>query len=518
MSPTVVEPQHAVSRLLSSVVFRHLGAPRRRTLWLKMGLVLLALMATIAPAPGQDDTPGGVTALPEGVVLTLEKHHHARSGTEVLVGTFRVWEDRQTRSGRALQLDVVVLPATGPQPQPDPVFVLAGGPGLAAANQYGAYLESWMRKDRDIVLVSQRGTGGANALRCAVGGSDDNLQGYLDPIFRVEDFRECLLRLRQVADLTKYSTPIAMDDLDDLRAVMGYEKINLFGGSYGTRAALVYMRRHGDRVRTAILNAVAPMAMINPLHHAQSAQIGLDAIFAECGADPDCSAAYPDLEREFQTVLARLEAAPAEVTVRHPVTGEPERLEFGRWAFADGLRLFMYFNSRDVPFLIRRAFLNDYDRIAQRLLESNRRIRNQISFGMLMCVTCGEDIPRIEPGDIERLTAGTFLGDGRVRRQKEACGIWPRSEVPATFGDPVCSAAPTVILSGRLDPITPPHWGEAMMPHLPHGLHLVVPGSHGVGGPCIESILREFLERGTVEGLDTECVSRMRQPPWKLPG
>jgi pimeloyl-ACP methyl ester carboxylesterase len=302
-----------------------------------------------------------------------------------------------------------------------------------------------------------------------------------------------------------------------VRAALGYEKINLYGGSYGTRAALVYMRRHGQHVRTAVLNAVAPLAMINPLHHAQSAQMALDRIFAECAADPDCRAAYPALELEFETALERLEVKPADVRVRHPVTGELHRLKLTRWAFVDGLRVFMYYNSRDVPLLVHRAFLGDYDDVAQLLLENNRRIRNQVSFGMLLCVTCGEDTPRIEVGDVERLTKGTFLGDGRVRRQMEVCGIWPKLDIPADFGEPVRSDAPTLILSGDLDPVTPPHLGEAMKAHLPNSLHLIVPGSHGAGGPCIESVLREFLGSGTVDGLDTDCVEHMRLPPFTLP-
>jgi pimeloyl-ACP methyl ester carboxylesterase len=449
--------------------------------------------------------------------LSLKRYQHVDSGTDILAGTFSVWEDRERRAGRVLELDVVVLPATGPDPRPDAVFMLAGGPGVAAAELYGRYARSWMREARDIVLVSQRGTGGDNELDCDVAGSDDDLQGYLDPIFRAERFRECLADLQERADLTRYSTPMAMDDLDDLRAALGYETINLDGGSYGTRAAMIYMRRHGEHVRTATLNAVAPLAMVNPLHHAQSAQAALELIFAECAADPDCHLAYPNLQRDFQAVLERLDAEPAEVTVRHPATGEPEQLKLSRWAFTDGVRMFMYFNSRDIPLLIHRAFLEDYDRVAQRLLESNRNVRNLVSLGMLLCVTCGEDIPRIEPGDVERLTAGTFIGDGRVRRQMEVCAFWPRSEVPPGFGEPVRCDAPTLLLSGTLDPVTPPRMAEAMKAHLPRSLHLVVPGSHGVGGPCIEHVQRQFLDAGTVEGLDTDCVSRMRLGSFTLP-
>ena len=133
-------------------------------------------------------------------------------------------------------------------------------------------------------------------------------------------------------------------------------------------------------------------------------------------------------------------------------------------------------------------------------------------------MTCAEDIDRIDPDLIEALTKETFYGGGRVRAQMAICDFWPRSDLPANFGDPVTVPVPTLLLSGRYDPVTSPYWGELAARNLPKSLHIVAPGSHGVGGSCITSITREFIESGDVENVDTSCVNDLRRTPYRLPG
>lgn len=449
--------------------------------------------------------------------LKLETRTVVGEGSTIRIGTYRVYENRAAEAGRMLELDVVVIPATGPAPKPDPVFFLHGGPGVAAAGSFRQHLNSWIRRDRDIVLVSQRGTGGSNKLGCAMAGSDDDLQDYLEPIFQEDVFETCLEQLELTADLRMYGTPTAMDDLNEIRQALGYEKINLIGGSYGTRAALVYMRRHPETVRTAILNGVAPIAFTNPLYHARGAQEALDNIFRLCADDPQCSAAFPDLAAKFQVVIDRLSVASADVTVRHPETGEDVMLKLSSGAFAGALRIIMYSDNTDVPLLIHQAFEGNYDAIAQRGVQSARSLRNILSFGMLLCVTCAEDIDRIDPDSIDRETAGTFLGDARVREQMAVCEFWPRSDLPDNYGDPVSVDVPVLLLSGTLDPVTPPRWGEEAAGNLPNSLHVVAPGTHGIGGKCITSIMQQFLAQSAVDGLDTSCVETMRRPAFDLP-
>lgn len=471
----------------------------RRRFW--RVLLLVCVFAGIGNA---DDAPR--------IELTPFRGHGA--APDWRQGTLEIFEDRQAKRGRMISLYIVVLPATGEQPAPDPLFFLHGGPGVAATTAASRFADSWMRGDRDIVLVDQRGTGRSNPLRVALPGSDDNLQGYLDPIFQVDLFRKAKVQLEQRADLRQYTTPIAMDDLDDVRAALGYEQINLLGGSYGTRAALIYMRRHTDRVRTATLTGVAPVSFLNPLYHARSAQQGLDRIFEEIAAEPAKTKAFPELKKKFQEVLERLDEEPAEVTIDHPQRDSKVTVTLHREAFCEALRAMMYYmpTNRQVPMLLQRAWEGEYAPFVRTGIESNRRIRDIVAMGMLMSIVGSEDIPRIDETAIVRETEGTFLGDGRVRRQIAVSQIWPRGAVPANYGDPVCVATPTLLVSGTHDPVTPPRWGEAAARHLPNSLHLVVPAVHGSFGPVVDRIHREFLKTGTLENLDTSALKDMRMP------
>jgi pimeloyl-ACP methyl ester carboxylesterase len=439
---------------------------------------------------------------------------------EARCGTYTVFENREAAAGRTIELNIMVLPARSAEPRPDPVFPLAGGPGQGATQTARRWANSWMRDERDIVLVDQRGTGMSNPLHCDMPGSDEDPQSYLQPVFSAKVFEPCRAKLEQVADLTQYTTPIAADDLNEVRDALGYDRINLVGGSYGTRAALVYMRRHTETVRAAILNGVAPIGFRNPLYHAYEAQRVLENTFRDCAEDPACHAAFPDLEQEFEELITNLEKEPATVSIPHPATGEDVTVSLSRYAFAEALRTTMYYlpAARDVPLLIHSAYEGDFDVFTRVGVASNRGIVDALQFGMLLSVTCPEDVARIAPEEIPELTGGTFLGDTRVRGQIEACSVWPKAEVPKDYGDPVSVATPTLVLSGTIDPVTSVRWGEKAARHVPNGLHIVAPGAHGVGGPCSQGIQRAFLERASVEGLDTACVADMTLPPFRVRG
>ena len=485
------------------------------------GPILAVLVATSLAAPAQDSDRHRLLDLAEeNPRLLLEERRHEASDTIVLQGTYRVYEDRQARTGREIDLALMVLPATGDDLAPDPVVVFHGGPGAAATGYARSLATSWLRERRDIVLVDQRGTGRSNPLRVPLLANDENLQGYFDSIFQSAPFEAARAQLEEIADLTKYTTPIAADDMNEVREALGYGKINLRGGSYGSRAALIYMRRHPDTVRTATLNGIAPVEFLNPLFHAQAAQEGFERILAEIRSDRRYRNIFADLDDKLAAILSRLEDEPATVAVTHPATGEAEEIRLDRDAFAEALRVMMYYlpTNRQVPALLLRAYEGDYVPFAQRGLESNRGIRNLLCFGMLMCVVGSEDIPRIDPSMIPRLTEDTFLGDARVRTQMEVAKHWPRGDVPANYGDPVSADVPVLLWSGTHDPVTPPRWGEEAARSLPRCIHLTVPAAHGVGGACIAQIEREFLESGTLKDLDTSCVEELSMAPLALPG
>ena len=209
-----------------------------------------------------------------------------------------MWENRAAKSGRTIDLNVVLLQANGPNRKPDPIFFLFGGPGEAAASAAQQFASEPTRATRDLVLVDARGTGKSNGLHCPI-PDDGPLQEFL-PTLNVPVIKACRPELEKRADLRYYLTPYAMDDLDDLRAALGYDKINLDAGSYGTRAALVYIRQHGDHVRAATLWASTALTQPMPLHFATDSEGALRNVFRDCYAEPACKAAFPTLEADYK--------------------------------------------------------------------------------------------------------------------------------------------------------------------------------------------------------------------------
>src|SRR5207244_12853121 len=189
---------------------------------------------------------------------------------ELLCGRLTVFENRLTRAGRTIDLSVVVLPAFDQNTKAEPLFDLAGGPGAAATESATFYAGQGKgyRRRRDVVLVDQRGTGKSNPLSLPGKRTPEDYPSEMSPVDCVKSLRQTLERR---ADLTQYTTSIAMDDLDDVRARLGYDRINLIGSSYGTRAALVYLRQHPERVRTVTLIGVAPTYLKMPCEDAQAA-------------------------------------------------------------------------------------------------------------------------------------------------------------------------------------------------------------------------------------------------------
>jgi pimeloyl-ACP methyl ester carboxylesterase len=435
-------------------------------------------------------------------------------------GTLEVFEDRDAGAGRRIPLNIVVLPARSPEPLADPVFVLAGGPGQAATSLAPGLVNAWYRERRDVVLVDQRGTGRSNGLHCPAPGGSRDPQGYLADVFGdPAEFRRCRRDLERRADLRFYTTTLAMADLDDVRAALGYERINLTGASYGTRAALVYIRHFPDRVRSAILNGVSPIALRNPLYHARDARRAAEALIDECARDTACGSAFPGLDGEYRAVLDRLDREPASVRIQRPGGVDGITVTLSRPAFAEALRVMMYDGRRTrlVPLLIHRAHAGELGPFAQLAVEANQGIRSVLAFGMLLSVVCPEDIARIDPEEVPGLTAGTGLGDGRVRQQMRVCEEWPAVDAGAGFGAPVTADVPVLLMSGTLDPVTPASWGEEAARHLARSVHIVAPGGHGVRGPCINSIERQFLSQADVSRLDTSCVRDMSLGPFDLP-
>jgi pimeloyl-ACP methyl ester carboxylesterase len=485
--------------------------PRLRLLPI-LFLILPLSASAAAPAPAaKPATPSKLAP------CKLEGEGEAK--VDARCGFFETWENRVTHKGRKIRLRVVVLPALAAHPKPDPVFYFGGGPGEAITDGAGWAAGEELRQERDLVFIDQRGTGAPDRLGCKLGGDDSNLQTYLGDMFPVDAVRNCREELEKKYDLKLYTTDIAMDDIDDARAWLGYKKINLSGGSYGTRAAQTYLRRHPSSVRTVVLNGAVPMDETLPISHAAGGQRSLDILLGWCDADAACHKAFPDVRAELATVLDRLTQGPAQVTIENPVTHKPETVKISKEMIADGIRWALYSpgTGAALPRLIHAAAGGDLTPLAQAAVRSRVGIIDALAMGMFFSVTCAEDIPFIDPAQIPVRTAGSFLGDYRVRQQIAACGVWPRAKVPYALQEAVSSNLPVLIINGERDPVTPPDFGKRAAVALTNSLHVIVPfGAHGGSSDCIENLQRELIKKGSIQGLDTSCVAKITMTPFEI--
>ena len=428
------------------------------------------------------------------------------------------------QSGRRIKLKIVVYPATGPNKAPDPLFYIPGGPGSSATEDAPYVVQDYaqIRERRDLVFVDQRGTGGSNALNCNF-FNPSSLQSYLGWFFPLEDVRKCREQLEPKANLKLYTTPIAMDDLDEVRAALGYKQINISGTSYGTRATLTYVKRHAEHVRAIVLQGVSPTNQFMPRDFPQHTERALEGILSECFADEACRGAFPNLRAETKSVLEKLRRGPVEVEVNEPQTGKKIKVKLSRDLAGEAIRYMLYQSgaASRIPLFLHVAALGSFSPLAEAALFYRQQIVATGSNGMYLSVTCAEDLPWVKQGEGKRNAAGTFLGDYRLRQQREACSLWPRAELSKDYSQPTKAGVPAVILTGQWDPVTPPEYGDIAAKHLPDSLHVVVPhGGHGFGGleglDCIQNLVASFIDRGTTKGLDTSCVNRIRRRGFQL--
>jgi len=441
---------------------------------------------------------------------------------DAMCGRFEVPENPAEPDGRRISLDIAWLPADDGQSRatPDPVFFLAGGPGQAAT-EHAATVERMLAevaKQRDIILVDQRGTGDSNPLECAdpAGEAMAVDAAAAMPPERVAAFaRECADDLAGRADPRFYTTTDAVRDLDAVRAALGAEQVNLLGVSYGTRVAQQYAMTHPDRVRTVVLDGVVPNSLVVGGEFARTLEDALALQSKRCRELPACRERYPeDMRAQLRTVMTRLEEAPVEVDYRDSRTG---RIEHGTvTADAVGGLAFMFSyvpqTASLLPLMIDEAAHGRYAPLMSLVKMSSEQMQGQMTRGMQWSVLCAEDAGRwrpAEPGE------ESIIGSDVAEAFFAPCEAWPRGEAPDGFHRPFESDLPVLLLSGELDPVTPPRYGEEVVANLPNGRHLVLRGQgHNVSWiGCAPKLLGQFIERADADALDAECLESLSYVP-----
>lgn len=419
-------------------------------------------------------------------------------------GSVTVPENRAASGGRTIALNVVILPATGPNRDLPPQYDLEGGPGLAVTASTAFYLTdgAGYRERRDIVLVDQRGTGASNRLTCT---ALDALEATSEEMFPPAAVAQCRTELVGHADPRFYGTREAVEDLDAVRAALGHQRIDLVALSYGTTVALRYIAAHPERVRAAILMGAAPPVAMPPRHHGPSAERALGLLFAACAADETCRSAIPDPAGDLDTALRRLGRTRATLSAD---------------VFMEKIRTLLYRPStaRRVPWIIHRAAAGDlapYDAATR-----SSGGPSAYALGVYLSITCGESFALMDYEPAAADARETRFGDYRLRRQREACRHWPAAEAAADHLSPPSGSAAILIVSGALDPVTPPEWGDTVARGFPSARHLVIPGSghvfEGMSGvdTCLDPLMIRFLETADAASLDTTCVTQMAAPPF----
>ena len=466
-----------------------------------LSLVALSLFALVPPATANtlELTPCRINAGP------------SYPSIKARCGTMQRPLDPNDPDSSSIELRVAVVAALNLTPQPDPVVPLAGGPGQGAVQFYAAYASAFeaLRRDRDILLVDQRGTGDSSRMTCPF--DEELVEGKYSVDITLEATEDCLQQLPH--DPRFFTTSVAVKDLEAVRAALDYPALNLYGISYGTRVAQHFARRYPDVTRSIVLDGVVPPQISLGPEIATESQRALDTVFARCADDEGCNARFPDVARSFADLVAMLREAPVTVRTPHPNTGRIEELSFSSNELSAAVRLLAYHPNSValLPLLVHEAIGGNFVPLASQYQLIALSFADTLALGMHNSVMCSEDVPFYDDTLInyDGLLA-SYMGIFQLEAIEAICSIWPVGPVDDEFKVPLDTSLPVLLLSGDADPITPPRYAEMAAVDLQNALHLV--GSqqgHGqLAVGCTPQLIADFVDAADPSAVDAECLKR----------
>ena len=483
--------------------------------------VLRALLALAGAAVTQAGTAATPLSVSFGSLAftpcTLSQVGQAQT-VPARCAALRVPEDRSSKDGRTIELGLAWVPSTAKSPARDPVVMLAGGPGQSALEAFPAIYPAFrdILRQRHVLLVDQRGTGTSSPLRCPRTLNDEALRRM--ETAGVEEARRltaaCLQELGPGVDARAYTTSAFIDDLEDVRRALGVAQFNLVGVSYGTRVALEYLRRHPASTRTVVLDSVVPPRLSLGNEHAQNLEAAVDAQFARCATDPGCAQRFGSPRARLDELLQQLREQPRQVRYRDPLTDEQREDEFTDLSLASVVRFYSYAPQLFgmLPMLLAEAASGQFEHLMTQSRMMEQLIGEQVYVPLQLSVMCAEDAPgmRVDPAD-----AGTILGTEFVDYTLAQCAVWPRGTMPKDFHDAVKSDRPALLLSGELDPVTPPRYADEVRRTLPNSRHFTFRGQgHSVMGVgCGPRLVAEFIAAADAKPLDGSCLDQLQYSP-----
>jgi pimeloyl-ACP methyl ester carboxylesterase len=418
-----------------------------------------------------------------------------------------------------IELRVAVVPALNLTPEPDPLVPIAGGPGQGSVQFYAAY--SWafenVRRNRDILLIDQRGTGESATMDCAF--DDDMIEGEYSTELTIEYTERCLLELPY--DPRFFTTSVAVTDMEAVREALGYPSLNLYGVSYGTRVAQHFARRYPDSTRTVVIDGVVPPQLSLGPEIATESQKAVDNILARCAEEESCNERFPNLADDFSRVVTDLRDIGVEITVPHPSTGRPEEVLFGTGELAAAIRLLAYHPNSIamMPLLIHEAGKGNLVPLGSQYMMTMIAMMDALSLGMHNAVMCTEDVPFYDTStiDYDGLEA-SYMGTFQLEALEAICSVWPAGPIDEGFKAPLASDLPVLLLSGDADPITPPRYADLAMVDLDNAVHLIGKDQgHGqIGVGCTRRLVADFIDTADATQLDASCLERSFVMPFFL--
>ena len=414
-----------------------------------------------------------------------------------------VAENPEDPRSRKIPIRYALLKATGPSPKPEAVLLFSGGPGAASTEMVEFVKQgplAAIRQVRDFVLVDQRGSGGSNPLMCpaALKQHPERAFGTLFPPVAI---KECQARLPAHADLTRYTTDYAIGDIELIRQALGYPKLILYGGSYGTRIAQAYARRYPDRTKALILDGVVPFDFSLPLSYAATLQESIDRLIAR-------NDSLPRLREQWNSLVARFREKPVQVTVT-PRSGAPVKVGMSLGDFGYAVRGVLYrvdLSQQLAARIAEAASTGNLDWFAGRYYSRAADFEEDFADGLHLGAVCNEELVWIKDTDIGPATSGSFIGTYLVDEYRAACRGWPKAKVAPDFQRPLTASIPTLLVSGLFDPVTPPRVADRVAKHLPKVLHIVdSSGHHGSAFGCARPATMHVFREGTLEGAPRTC-------------
>lgn len=425
-------------------------------------------------------------------------------------GYIIVNENPNEPNGQKINIHYAVIPAVK-NIYPNQAFLaIAGGPGQSAIDNAPLFNNTFarIRETRDILLIDQRGTGRSNILKCPEDKSVSPLlmnEGNFDTI---AETNKCLAAID--GDVTQYTSTAALKDFEAVRISLGYDKLHIYGISYGTRMAQLYMREYAEAIATVTLDGVVPMQQ-SVLAIGLAIDRAVDLLISECENLSRCQQQFPSLRKALATIEVELMLSPVKAQIFHPMTGQPTEFLLTHDKFLSVIRLALYSPTTRVllPYAIHQAGEKNYQAVLG--LYSLTMEGIDIAMGMHASVVCSEDIHRLST-DLSTELETSYMGRTMFTELSKVCSVWPSTKVDETFSAPISNNIPTLLLSGELDPATPPDWAILAMADMKNAKHLVAPhAAHGVAmQSCANRLVAQLVDEGSTAELDGDCLKEER--------